>query len=66
MSNPFIDPNKGHGAVDVENRCRAVESFNLEQCHAALGVPGLQKSVETKLRTRIRRLEKLAVASKGA
>lgn len=64
--NPFIDPNKGHGAVDVESRCRAVESFNLEECNAALGVPGLQKSVETKLRSRIRRLEKLATASKGA
>ncbi|WP_236175562.1 hypothetical protein [Pseudomonas pseudonitroreducens] len=59
-ANPFIPPGKDYGAVDTESRLRALEEFNLEQCHAALEVLGLQATVEKKLRIRIRALEKLA------
>ena len=61
--NPFIPPGKDYGAVDTESRLRALEDFNLEQCHAALEVLGLQATVEKKLRIRIRALEKLASPS---
>lgn len=61
-TNPFIPPGKDHGAVDTESRLRALEEFNLEQCHAALEVLGLQATVEKKLRIRIRALEKLATS----
>lgn len=53
-SNPFNAPGYDYGAVDTESRLRALESFNLEQCRAALEIDGLQKAVEKKLRTRIR------------
>ncbi|MDN6861032.1 hypothetical protein QO207_30950 [Pseudomonas sp. CAN2814] len=59
-ANPFIPPGKDYGAVDTESRLRALEDFDLEQCHAALEVLGLQATVEKKLRTRIRALEKQA------
>ncbi|WP_236200278.1 MULTISPECIES: hypothetical protein [Pseudomonas aeruginosa group] len=62
-ANPFIPPGKDYGAVDTESRLRALEEFNLEQCHAALEVLGLQATVEKKLRIRIRALEKLASTS---
>lgn len=60
MSNPFVryDATLGMetGAVDAESRKRAVEGFDLEQCRAALEVPGLQKAVEAKCWSRIRKL----------
>ena len=62
-ANPFIPPGKDYGAVDTESRLRAIEEFNLEQCHAALEVLGLQATVEKKLRIRIRALAKLASTS---
>lgn len=55
--NPFMGA-EGCGAMSVEDRLRDVPSFNLEQCRAALDVPGLQKTVEQRLRARIRTLEK--------
>ncbi|TLP70788.1 hypothetical protein FEA48_23425 [Pseudomonas nitroreducens] len=64
--NPFIPPGKDYGSVDTESRLRAVESFDLEQCRAALEVLGLQVTVEKKLRSRIRQLEKSANAGKEA
>lgn len=64
-ANPFIPPGKDYGAVDTESRLRALEDFNLEQCHAALEVLGLQATVEKKLRIRIRALEKLATSDKS-
>ena len=64
-ANPFIPPGKDYGAVDTEGRLRALEDFNLEQCHAALEVLGLQATVEKKLRIRIRALEKLATSDKS-
>lgn len=65
-ANPFIPPGKDYGAVDTESRLRALEEFNLEQCHAALEVLGLQATVEKKLRIRIRALERLARTSECA
>lgn len=65
-TNPFILPDRGYGAVDTESRLRAVERFDLEQCRAALEVLGLQATVEKKLHSRIRQLEKLAGAGKEA
>lgn len=57
--NPFLDKD-GHGAVDTVSRLDRVQRFDLDQCRAALLVPGLQKTVEKKVRSRIRRLEKEA------
>jgi hypothetical protein len=59
QSNPFMGP-EGYGAMSVEDRLRDVPTFNLEQCRAALDLPGLQKTVEQRLRARIRKLEKEA------
>ncbi|HGM6124918.1 TPA: hypothetical protein ACRNYL_004954 [Pseudomonas aeruginosa] len=60
QANPFIRPDKDYGAVSTDDRLRALDSFNLEQCRAALSVPGLQKTVEKKLHSRIRQLNKEA------
>ena len=60
QANPFIPPGREYGAVDTENRLRALEGFDLVQCRAALAVPHLQKTVEKKLLSRIRQLEKLS------
>lgn len=57
--NPFMHA-QGYGSVSVEDRLRDVPTFDLEQCRAALAVPGLQKTVEQRLRARIRKLEKEA------
>ncbi|MFO6209906.1 hypothetical protein [Pseudomonas aeruginosa] len=46
--------------MSTDDRLRALDSFNLEQCSAALSVPGLQKTVEKKLHSRIRQLNKEA------
>ncbi|UVK85197.1 hypothetical protein LOY46_11135 [Pseudomonas sichuanensis] len=65
QANPFIPQDREYGAVDTESRLRALGSFNLDQCHAALALPHLQKTVENKLRSRIRQLEKLATSAMG-
>lgn len=44
--------------VDAADRLRAVKSFDLVKCYAALQVDGLQKTVERAVRARIRQLEK--------
>ncbi|WP_342162072.1 hypothetical protein Q7586_28015 (plasmid) [Pseudomonas aeruginosa] len=46
--------------MSADDRLRVLESFDLEQCRAALSVPGLQKTVEKKLHSRIRQLNKEA------
>ncbi|WP_176707263.1 hypothetical protein [Pseudomonas sp. AU12215] len=66
QANPFIPPGREYGSVDTESRLRALEDFDLEQCRAALALPGLQKTVEKKLRTRIRALEKLETTAEQA
>lgn len=63
QANPFIPPGREYGSVDTESRLRALEDFDLEQCHAALALPGLQKTVEKKLKSRIRILEKRATST---
>ena len=63
--NPFLNA-QGHGAMSSADRLYAVERFDIEQCRAALDVPGLQKTVSTKLHSRIRKLEKEAAAVTGA
>lgn len=65
QANPFIPVGQDYGAVDTESRLRALESFNLDQCRTALAVPHLQKTVENKLRSRIRQLEKLVTHAVG-
>lgn len=59
-NNPFIPAGREYGAVDTDSRLRALKDFDLEQCRAALALPGLQKTVEKKLHCRVRLLEKLA------
>lgn len=56
LRNPFLNE-KGTGAVDAQSRADLLKTFSLEQCHAALRVPGLQKTVERKLHSRIRTLQ---------
>ncbi|QZP26190.1 hypothetical protein [Pseudomonas mosselii] len=62
QANPFIPVGREYGAVDTESRLRALESFDVGECRAALAVPNLQKTVERKLHSRIRRLERLAAS----
>lgn len=62
-TNPFNQPGRTYGAVDVTSRLHTLERFTLAQCQAALEVPGVQQAVVTKLRSRIRQLEKLAAAA---
>lgn len=59
QTNPFMGA-EGYGAMSAEDRLRDVPGFDLKQCRAALAVPGLQKTVEQRLRARIRKLEKEA------
>ncbi|MFN3985712.1 MAG: hypothetical protein ACK4KV_09480 [Rhodocyclaceae bacterium] len=59
MANPFRY--RMYGDIEVEttsadDRIRKVKSFNLDQCNAALSVPGLQKGVERAVHGRIRAL----------
>ncbi|PZE13252.1 hypothetical protein DMX10_11675 [Pseudomonas sp. 57B-090624] len=63
LINPFNQPGRTYGAVDVTSRLHALEHFTLAQCRAALEVPGVQQAVVTKLRSRIRRLEKAAAVA---
>lgn len=56
-SNPFMNA-QGYGSMSADDRIRDVQRFDLAQCQAALTVPGLQKTVEQRLRSRIRKLEK--------
>lgn len=65
-NNPFIPSGREYGAVDTDSRLRALKDFDLEQCRAALALPGLQKTVEKKLQNRIRALEKLATTAEQA
>lgn len=65
QANPFITPGREYGAVDTESRLLALEGFDLEQCRAALAVPNLQKTVEKKLVSRIRHLEKESAPVEG-
>lgn len=58
-ANPFANAD-GVGAVDVAGRLGMVERFDLDKCRAALKVPHLQATVEKKVRSRIRKLEKEA------
>lgn len=50
----------GHDCIDmtVDDRIRRVKEFTAEQCHAALSVPDLQKSVITALNRRLMKLAK--------
>ncbi|MBW8034182.1 MAG: hypothetical protein FVQ79_00510 [Planctomycetes bacterium] len=59
--NPFVTgAYNGHlvGHIDVDSRIHTVREFNLDQCKRALNVPGLQRTVERAIKSRIRKLEK--------
>jgi hypothetical protein len=56
-ANPFRHAD-GTITMDAASRIDAVKSFDLEQCRQALEVPGLQKAVEKRLRSKIRRINK--------
>jgi len=58
-NDPFIGP-RGYGATDAVSRIEMVARFDAAQCQAALAVPGLQKTVERKIHTRLRQLERQA------
>lgn len=63
ITNPFYAASyNGHDCyhVSASDRLLAVQRFDIEQCRAALKLPGLQKSVITALERRIRKLEREA------
>ena len=55
--NPFLQSN-GYGSCDAVSRLYDVKKFDLDECKRALNVRGLQKTVETAIKSRIRKLEK--------
>lgn len=56
FKNPF---QTSHGAhLSADDRLHAIKGFNLDQCHAALNVAGLQKAVENALTRKIKKLNK--------
>ena len=44
--------------VDAESRLDCVKSFNVAECHAALKVYGLQKTVSLAIERRLRKVKK--------
>ncbi|MEX1197835.1 MAG: hypothetical protein WEB57_08260 [Pseudohongiellaceae bacterium] len=60
--NPFLTMKLRDGTwagnVSSADRIRQVMTFDRQQCLAALEVDGLQKSVATAIKTRLRRLER--------
>ena len=61
MKNPFLNTQYGGrwmGPVTAADRASMVQTFNAEQCKAALQVPGLQKSVIAAIERRQRKLAK--------
>lgn len=63
VDNPFKAQRYGDRQLyhtDVASRVGAVKKFDADECHAALRVPGLQKTVEQAVHARLRRLEKEA------
>lgn len=50
--------------LTADCRLRALQDFTLEQCHAALELPVLQKTVRTALERRIRKLQQEAACSR--
>lgn len=44
--------------VSAEDRLRRVKDFDLDQCHAALQVDGLQSTVRQAIERRVRKLKK--------
>lgn len=64
MSNPFTASTFNgvtYFHVDAASRIHALKTFDLAQCEAGLKVPGLQKTVERALRSRINKLQKGAL-----
>ncbi|WP_427310512.1 hypothetical protein [Cupriavidus sp. H39] len=45
--------------VTTEGRIRAVKGFSRAQCHAAVEVPGLQRTVERAVQVRMRQLDSI-------
>lgn len=62
-ANPFaVQIYNGHQcyAQDTTERISMAQSFTADQCHAALKLPGLQKTVERAIHVRLRKLDKAA------
>ena len=62
-ANPFMVNICGQvcQTCDCEGRIRMVQNFNRAECHAALKLACLQKTVKKALERRLRKLEKMAV-----
>ncbi|HTN30584.1 MAG TPA: hypothetical protein VL178_07085 [Pseudomonas sp.] len=58
-TDPFVTVD-GYRICDAASRLHAIERFDLERCRQAIAVTPLQKTVEQRLRARIRKLEKEA------
>lgn len=69
MSNPFLTPVEGYPraqTVDAVGRIDAVRAFDYRECEAALEVDGLQKTVQTAVRRRMRQLRRATSAATNA
>jgi hypothetical protein len=60
--NPFYAGRAAFGGgpsywIDVQSRLDRVRGFNTDQCHRALRVRGLQKTVRTAIERRLRKLQ---------
>ncbi|SDI52504.1 hypothetical protein [Propionivibrio dicarboxylicus] len=59
MSNPFryrMYDGREVETTSADDRVKKVKGFSLDQCNSALSLPGLQKSVERAVHTRLRSL----------
>ena len=59
MGNPFeyrMFDGRVVQTITADDRAREAKKFTIDQCQAALAVPGLQKSVERAVRARLRLL----------
>lgn len=59
--NPFMVNLCGHACqtIDSTDRIRMVKQFTVSQCHAALKLDGLQKTVRQAIERRLRQLGKM-------
>ena len=57
-SNPFRSPKTGYSPQSVTDRIDRVVRMNKAELEAALNVPGIQKTVVNKIRSRLKAMEK--------
>ena len=56
-NNPFRSPKTGYSAQSAEDRIDRVMRMDKSDLEAALNVPGIQKTVVNKIRSRLSKIE---------